>query len=165
MISPSLRGGWAYCRLEESKNQAVDYMLLTPRVSRIVHLFIAPCIWSAIGLMLMIRGWNWVGPGMARWLLLVALVIGTAKSLFVLDKAARKNLQRILSFPDKKCFGAVYSWKTWLLVVLMMGSGIAMRMLTHPGMVIGTIYMAIGWALFFSSRHGWQEWLRQVRHD
>jgi hypothetical protein len=138
---------------------------LTPRVGKTVHLFTAPFIWTVIGAMLMIRGANWADISTAGWLMLVAFVAGTAKSIFVLDKAAAKTTQRILDFSSRKCLGAVYSWKTWLLVVLMMGSGIAMRMLTHPGMVIGTLYMAIGWALFLSSRLGWQVWLQQIRND
>jgi len=140
-------------------------MLFTPRVSKTVHLFIAPFIWTVIGAVLMIRGAGWAEARTSGWLVLVALAAGTAKAVFVLDKAAAKNTRRILGFSKKKCLGAVYSWKTWLLVIVMMGSGIAMRKLTHPGMIIGTLYMAIGWALFLSSRKGWRLWLEQVRND
>ena len=138
-------------------------MILKPGVSRSVHLFVAPFLWTAIGLMLMVRGFGWIGPGPARWLVLVALVLGTFKSLFVLDRAAEKCLHRIKNMDDNTCIGAVYSWKTWLLVTLMMVFGLTMRTLTEPGMVIGTLYVAIGWALFFSSRHGWQQWLAWIR--
>ncbi len=113
--------------------------------------------------MLMVRGFNWIGPGMSRWLVLLSLGLGTTKSLLVLDRTARKSLQRIMELDDNTCIGAVYSWKTWLLVALMMTFGITMRRLTEPGMVIGTLYMAIGWALFFSSRHGWLQWLQWIR--
>jgi len=138
-------------------------MILKPGVSRSVHLFAAPFLWTSIGLMLMVRGFGWIGPGPARWLVLLALVLGTLKSLFVLDRAARKCLQRIKDMDDNTCIGAVYSWKTWLLVALMMAFGITMRTLTEPGMVIGTLYVAIGWALLFSSRHGWLQWLQWIR--
>jgi len=138
-------------------------MILKPGVSKSVHLFVAPFLWTAIGLMLMVRGFGWIGPGPARWLVLVALVLGTFKSLFVLDRAAEKCLHRIKNMDDNTCIGAVYSWKTWLLVTLMMVFGLTMRTLTEPGMVIGTLYVAIGWALFFSSRHGWLQWLTWIR--
>ncbi len=115
--------------------------------------------------MLIVRGWGWIGPGRARWLVLLALVLGTAKSVLVLDRAARRTGQRIRQFSDSTCIGALYSWKTWLLVGLMMGFGITMRRLTHPGMVIGTLYVAIGWALLFSSRHGWLQWLQWIRQQ
>lgn len=111
----------------------------------------------------MVRGFNWIGAGMPRWLVLLGLLLGTVKSLLVLDKTAKKSLQRIMELDDNTCIGAVYSWKTWLLVALMMTFGITMRRLTDPGMVIGTLYMAIGWALFLSSRHGWIQWLQWIR--
>jgi hypothetical protein len=47
----------------------------------------------------------------------------------------------------------------------MMTFGIIMRRLTEPGMIIGTLYVAIGWALFLSSRHGWNQWFAWIRHD
>jgi len=144
-------------------NQQHKKIHLKPGVSRTVHLFAAPFLWTSIGLLLMVRGFGWIGPGPARWLVLAAIALGTVKSLFVLDKAARKSLQRIKNMDDNTCIGAVYSWKTWLLVILMMGFGITMRSLTQPGMVIGTLYVAIGWALFLSSRHGWLQWLEWIR--
>jgi hypothetical protein len=139
--------------------------VLKPGVSRSTHLFVAPLLWTAIGTMLMIRGWRWIGPGNARWLVLVALGMGTAKSVFVLDKMAKRGVQRIIDRGDGTCVGGVYSWKTWLFVGLMMAFGITIRRLTEPGMIIGTLYMAIGWALLFSSRRPWVEWLKWMRRD
>lgn len=109
------------------------------------------------------RGLGWMGLHLTLRLLLIALLVGTAKSLTVLDRTAKKGLRRIMSFGDNTCIGAVYPWKTWLLVVLMMVLGITLRKLTHPGAIIGAIYFAIGWALLLSSRHGWTQWLRQIR--
>jgi hypothetical protein len=146
-------------------DQPVRKKSFKPGVSRSVHLFAAPLLWTCIGTMLMIRGYGWIGAGMARWLLLPGLAIGTAKSMLLLDKTARKGVKRIKELDDNTCIGAVYSWKTWLLVVLMMAFGIIMRRLTEPGMVIGTMYFAIGWALIFSSRYGWQEWIRWITGD
>ncbi len=136
---------------------------MKPGVSRAAHLFTAPFIWTVVGAVLMLRGWIWTGPGTARWFVLLALVLGTFKSLFVLDKTARRTIRRISDMEDGTCIGAVYSWKMWLLVGLMMASGITLRHLFHPGIVIGTLYMTIGWALFLSSRHGWLAWLHWLR--
>ena len=138
---------------------------IKPGVSRSVHLFIAPLLWTGIGIMLMVRGWGWIGPGMARFLVLPAILLGTIKSRLVLDKSAGRSIERIRRFDDATCIGAVYSWKTWLLVALMMTFGITMRKLTDPGMVIGSLYVAVGWALLFSSRLGWQGWYGWVNRD
>ncbi len=148
-----------------ANDQPIKKKSFKPGVSRAVHLFAAPFLWTAIGTMLMIRGFGWIGPGIARWLILLSLTVGTAKSLLILDKTARKSLKRIMELNDNTCIGAVYSWQTWLLVAMMMSFGIIMRKFTEPGMVIGVMYFAIGWALFFSSRHGWKQWLKWIRRD
>jgi hypothetical protein len=138
--------------------------LAKPGVSRSVHLCAAPFLWSAIGGLLLFRGWGWLDPGRGRLLLLAAGLLGTLKSLFILDKIARHSLQRIVLFKDDTCLGAVYSWKTWLLVFLMMAAGFVLQTITQPGPFIGTLYCAIGWSLCLSSRLGWQQWFRQLRH-
>lgn len=139
--------------------------LWKPGVPRTVHLFAAPFLWTTIGCFLIYRGWGWLDPGRGRLLLLVAGLIGTLKSLLILDKVARRSIQRIILFKDGTCLGAVYSWKTWLLVVLMMTAGFVMRRVTQPGPLIGTLYCAIGWALCLSSRLGWYQWFRLMRND
>jgi hypothetical protein len=144
------------CKINISKK-------MKPGVSKAVHFFAAPLIWTAVGIMLMERGLGWMGLHITLRLLLIALLVGTAKSLTVLDKTAKKTLSRIMGFGDNTCIGAVYPWKTWLLVFLMMAFGIALRILTEPGLFLGAIYFAIGWALLLSSRHGWAQWLHWLR--
>lgn len=171
-MSPSLPG-WAHAFLGTSGQPASPFGVsmglenkggFKPGVSRSVHLFIAPLLWTAIGSMLMVRGWGWLGSGSGQWLVVVAVSIGTLKSRFILDKTAKHSIQRIVAFEDGTCIGAVYSWKTWLLVALMMAAGITIRKLTEPGLIVGTIYFGIGWALALSSRLGWLAWLKLVQH-
>lgn len=136
--------------------------LAKPGVSRAVHLFAAPFLWTAVGSYLLVRGWGWLGADQGRWLLIVAAVAGTLKSMFILDRMARRSLQRIVLFKDNTCLGAVYSWKTWLLVLVMMTAGWLVRTVTQPGPMIGTLYCTVGWSLCLSSRLGWLEWFRHV---
>lgn len=140
-------------------------LCLKPGVNRSVHLLTAALLWTIIGCGLMIRGWLLIRPEKGHWLVIVALLAGTLKSFFVLDKTARRSVQRIVEFEDGTCFGAVYSWKTWVLVACMIIFGRLLRQVVEPGLVIGLIYVAVGWALFFSSRHGWQQWVQWIRHD
>ncbi len=102
----------------------------------------------------MLRGWHWLGP--QPGLLLVALLAGTLKSLFLLDRISRRCLHRIALFDDNTCLGAVYSWKSWLLVPAMIAMGVVARHLWAPGPVPAILYLAIGWALLVSSRVGWR---------
>lgn len=139
--------------------------LRKPGAPRAAHLFAAPFLWTVIGCLLLYRGYGWLDPGRGRLLLLVAGVLGTLKSVLILDSVARRSLQRIILFKDGTCLGAVYSWKTWLLVALMITSGVIIRKITMPGPFIGTLYCAIGWSLCLSSRLGWSQWFRLFNNN
>ena len=118
-----------------------------------------------MGGLLMFRGWSWLDPG-SGWLAIpVAATVGTVKSLLILDRAAARVLLRIERFDDGACLGAVYSWKTWLLVLLMAVGGMALRRMMVPGTMIGSLYFAIGWSLCLSSRLGWRRWLQSHRDN
>lgn len=136
---------------------------LKPGVNRSVHLFAAPMLWTAVGCILIARGWEWIGPEWNPWYILAAFTAGTVKSLWILDRTARRAVFRIVSLRDGTCLGAIYSWKTWLLAVIMTTSGILLRTVYNPGAILGTIYLAVGWALLFSSRFGWLEWSRWIK--
>lgn len=136
---------------------------LKPGVDRSVHLFAAPLLWTIVGCILMVRGWEWIGPAAKGWYVPAAFAAGTLKSLWILDRTARRAVSRIVNLRDGTCLGAIYSWKTWLLAGIMAASGILLRIVYNPGVILGTIYLAIGWALFFSSRFGWLEWFRWIR--
>ncbi len=122
------------------------------------HLFMAALFWTAIGFMLVIRGlWQLMSVSQLIWAL-PAIAAGIMKSYFVLDKAAKKNIDRILAFDDGTCLGAVFSAKTWLLICIMSGSGMLLRHIGLPHIILGVILMIIGPALIFSSRHAWSAW-------
>ncbi len=129
-----------------------------PGVARKIHILSAALLWTIIGGLLLYRGVSYLVQGGGLWLVLPGIAAGTIKSYVILDGAARRGLERIRNFSDNTCIGAVYSWKTWLIVLAMMAFGIVMRHLSMPFSIIGTICVAIGWSLVFSSRHGWREW-------
>ncbi len=132
-----------------------------PAVPATVHLLAAALIWSGVGVMLCLRGlwilWP-VHPAAYGWLG-GAVLLGTLKALFVLDRTARRNIARIRGFAGRTCIGAVYSWKTWGLVGAMIGSGWLLRHSSLPALFVGSLYVAIGWALCVSSRLAWVELL------
>lgn len=104
------------------------------------------------------RGASWLSTTGKPWIAIPALLAGTLKSLCILDHSARKGVSRIREMADGSCLGGVYSIRTWLLVLLMMGGGMVLRHSPIPREILGGVYMAIGWALFFSSRIAWQAW-------
>ena len=133
---------------------------LKPGAPRRIHLLLAATLWSLIGSMLIFRGVSWLLTVGRLWIFIPALIAGTVKSLFILDNTARRGVRRILEMADGRCLGAVYSIRTWLLVLVMMGAGMALRHSALPREILGGLYVAIGWALFFSSRLAWLAWIR-----
>lgn len=108
------------------------------------------------GLILLFQGWHGLGPDPRLSLVLAAWVAGTVKSLLLLDRIARRSLCRIHHFDDNTCLGAVYSWKSWLLVLTMIATGLAVRRFWTATPFFDVLYLAIGWSLLFSSRLGWR---------
>jgi hypothetical protein len=128
-----------------------------PAASLRTHLLVAAAIWSLVGVMLVVRGLlGFAAP--ERYLFgLAGVVVGTLKSLLVLDRAARRNIERILACQEKLCLGAVYSAKMWGLVLLMIVGGRLLRVYA-PAALGWLVYLAIGWALLLSSRLIWRQW-------
>ena len=116
-------------------------------------------MWTTIGALLLYRGVTLIKGEYLPYLAAAGLIGGSLKSLLVLDKVSRRGIERIKKFSDNTCIGAVYSWKTWLLVFGMALFGILFRRLHMPGLR-GTICVAIGWALVLSSRIAWMSWIR-----
>lgn len=131
---------------------------LKPGVSPRTHLLCAALLWTIIGLYLTQRGIGYLIQDDLLLLVVAALLLGTLKSRYVLDMSAKRGVERIKQFADNTCIGAVYSWKTWLLVGAMMLLGLLVRGSSIPAYIIGTVCVAIGWALIRSSRFGWIAW-------
>jgi len=133
---------------------------LKPAASAGVHLLLAALLWSVVGTVLAIFGARWIWldwgwPGTAAGL--AAVAIGVAKSRWILDRAAARMATRIAERGDGRCIGGFLSWKTWLLVALMSGSGRLLRFLVGANGFIGLLYLAVGVALVRSSRVLWRE--------
>jgi len=130
---------------------------LKPGASTNTNLLVAALMWSFIGFYLMVRGYL-LGQPLPGMFFLLALGLGTMKAFWLIERAARKNIARIVARPDGMCLGGVYSWGMWGMVVCMMVGGRLLRNSAVPPLVVGVIYVAVGWALLLSSRLIWREW-------
>ena len=115
----------------------------------------AALLWSCIGLMLIGRGVVAIVGTPYDWLIPVALLVGSFKSWVALDRVAVKNMVRIIEKGEYSCLGGIYSWKTWVLVAGMIVLGKLLRASPLPLWLVGSIYVAVGWGLLWSSRKVW----------
>jgi hypothetical protein len=125
-----------------------------PAVSRRMLLLFAGLVWIGVGAMLLTLaiGWLRAGHPLHPYLLgglgtFAALCIHHFGFLRVVDK----NLDRILPMQGKRCAFAFMSWKSYLMVALMMTMGVALRHSPIPKPVLAVLYIGIGLALVLSS--------------
>lgn len=131
-----------------------------PAAKKKTLLLLSASLWTVIGSLLLSKGvfrW-WSLPEYQLLIALSACVAAGVKSRLMLDRAATKTIERILTFDDGTCLGAVYSIKTWLLVLCMITMGVILRSSSLPMALLSFIYLTIGLALIGSSRHGWKAW-------
>ena len=136
-----------------------------PGVSRRTLLLLSALFWTFIGSLLLFKGAMRLSAfeevyGMKVSILVASLAIGSLKSYLILDRSAKRAMSRILQFKDGTCLGAIYSFKTWILVFSMMGLGIFLRNSSISVSLLCFIYITIGWSLLFSSRLAWKVWYK-----
>jgi hypothetical protein len=133
-----------------------------PRAAGRTQLFLAAALWTCVGTALLLAGsrWNFQAAGVRDGSLLLALgaAAGLLKGRFVLDRAAGRIADRIAARGDGRCVGGFLSARSWLLVAVMSGAGRLLRGGLLPQAVVGTLYVAIGCGLVFSSRIAWLRW-------
>jgi hypothetical protein len=130
-----------------------------------VHLLLAGLMWTVVGAVLVVVGGRWLWrseAAAASWLAALALGLGALKARFVLDRTARKTVERIRERGDGRCLGGFLSFRSWALVGIMAVFGRLLRGSHLARHLLGFLYLAVGTALFLSSRVAWRAW-RQSR--
>jgi hypothetical protein len=135
---------------------------LKPRAAARTQLLLAAALWSVVGAALLAAGTRWtlqaLGPGTGALVIALGVAAGLLKGRFVLDRAARRIVERIAERGDGRCVGGFLSVRSWLLVAAMSGAGRLLRGGLVPHAVAGPLYAAIGAGLLFSSRIAWLRW-------
>ena len=123
------------------------------------HLLAAGGLWTVVGLGLTAAGLAWCLGSALPWSVVLAgagVAGGLVKGRFVIRRLAEKNAARIIARGDGHCLGGFLSVKTWLLVVVMMASGMVLRRSAVPRPVLGIVYTAVGTALLAGSVILWR---------
>lgn len=117
-----------------------------------------------MGTVLISLGIYWVhAAGSDAGYLVLAAALGYAKSRYVLDKTARRAAGRIIERGDGKCVGSFFSYKSWLLVMVMAGAGRVLRSGVISRLLLGFIYVTVGTGLVLSSRIFWQAYFKHAK--
>jgi len=133
----------------------------TPVACLKTQMLTAAVMWSIVGLFLFSRGlFNiiFVNDVYKPLWIAVALAAGFFKAKLVLEKTAMKIASRIFDRPDPSCLFGFMPVKSWLLIAGMILLGILLRKSALNRSLVWSIYIAIGAALFASSRIFWIKW-------
>ncbi|MBE9535218.1 MAG: hypothetical protein IMF03_09460, partial [Proteobacteria bacterium] len=135
-----------------------------PVASSRMQLWLAGVMWSCVGAGLFSVGTYWLlknGEARGFILLVIATGLGFGKALLVLDRTTLRNIARVKSRGEDRCFGGFLSPRVWILVIGMMILGRILRIIGLPKPILGLIYGAVGIGLLFSSRLIWRAWKNQ----
>jgi hypothetical protein len=126
---------------------------LTPSVDKRVLVLLAGLMWCGVGVMLMRFAFTWLAPlGFRHSVLLFAAGFLAAMPIhhFGFLRIADKNLNRLLPLTSKKCVFSFMTWRSYIIVLIMVSMGIALRHSSIPKAYLSVLYNGIGLALFLS---------------
>lgn len=121
-------------------------------------------MWAIGAGILLIRGATYLTDRKWHAIALAAgLVLADLKARYLLDRVARKAVERIRVRGRANFFG-FFSVRSWALVSLMMGTGMILRRtVVEPGVVgagiMGALYIGVGAALAIADRIFWHAYL------
>jgi hypothetical protein len=140
---------------------------LWPGVSKTWLILLAGLLWMGVGLMLCRFAAGWL-TGYKAGNPYVYAITGVLAALvihhFGFLKIVNRNLDRMALLPDKCCVFSFMSWKSYLLVAVMMAMGITIRHSTIPKQILSVLYLGIGLALILSSLRYIRKFIRVRLH-
>jgi hypothetical protein len=125
-----------------------------PSVSKNTLLLTAGAVWLATGSLMNTLSWGWLRAERCQVVTAVYL-LGFTSALMVHHfgflRLVDRNLRRILAQEGRKCFFSFIPWKSYLLVMVMAGTGFLLRHSPFPKPWLAAVYLTIGTALILSS--------------
>ena len=125
-----------------------------PAVPKRALLFLAGFVWFCVGTMLLAFAYSWLSD-VNRTLAFVLSGLGVILALLVHHfgflKIADKNIERIQPKVGKQCAFSFITWKSYLIIIVMVTMGTCLRHSAIPKRYLAILYTGIGLALILSS--------------
>jgi uncharacterized membrane protein len=125
-----------------------------PAVDKRLLIFVSGLLWSIVGIMLCKLAVGWLSPAGrqdAVWPGIIGIILAILIYSFGFLKLVNKNTSRILSKEGKVCIFAFQPWKSYLIILVMIGMGTALRHSPIPKPYLAIIYIGFGGAMVLSS--------------
>ncbi|OFY05480.1 MAG: hypothetical protein A2X05_09370 [Bacteroidetes bacterium GWE2_41_25] len=124
-----------------------------PAVDKKILVLLAGIMWCGVGAMLIIYAVSWINLFTGKNQVIFSLagfLAAVPIYLFGFLRIANKNLDRLLPMIEKKCLFSFMTWKSYLIVPVMVSMGIFLRNSPLPKEYLSVIYTGIGLGLFLS---------------
>ena len=139
-----------------------------PKVPKRWLLLLAGLLWTGVGILLSALAVTWLvkAISIASFLLgLSGIGISIIANRFQFTRLAVKNINRILSLNDKAYIFSFQAWTGYLIIAVMMSTGILLRSSPIPKPYLAVVYFAIGGALLQASLNYYRYFFRAAKSD
>ena len=139
---------------------------IKPAVNTRVLLFLAGFMWLGVGAMLLFLSFSWLNAFRAHGSMLfggLGVIVALIVHHFGFLKIVDKNLGRILPMEGTKCVFSFISWKSYIIVAVMVTMGAVLRHSPIPKTYLSILYIGIGLALLLSSIRYLRVLVSQIR--
>ena len=139
---------------------------IKPAVDKRVLLFLAGFIWLGVGTMLLFLSISWLNAFRSHSSFLfggIGVIVALVVHHFGFLKIVDKNLERILPMEGTKCVFSFITWKSYIIVAVMVAMGALLRHSSIPKSYLSIIYIGIGLALLLSSIRYLRVLLSQIK--
>ena len=139
---------------------------IKPAVNKEVLLFLAGFVWFGVGAMLLFLSFFWLNAFQVHGSVLfcaIGVAIAIVVHHFGFLKIVDKNLGRILPMEGTKCIFSFITWKSYIIVAVMVAMGTLLRHSPIPKPYLSMLYIGIGLALILSSVRYLKVLMGQIR--
>jgi len=126
---------------------------LNPAVDKKYLILTAGIMWCGVGIMLICFAADWLSKYSGEGIFIFYLsgfIAAMPIHHFGFLRLADKNLKRLLSITEKKCIFSFITIKSYLIIIIMVAMGIALRHSRIPKQYLSILYNGIGLGLFLS---------------
>jgi len=154
--------------MKKNKTKTKKRNIFNPAVTKRVLLFLAGFVWLCVGTMLLVFAYSWLqdAPGTILFMffgfgVVMALLVHHFGFLRIVDK----NIERILPMVEKKCLFSFITWKSYMIIIVMVTMGTLLRHSIFPQQYLAILYTGIGLALILSSLRYIRVFISETRKE
>jgi hypothetical protein len=137
-----------------------------PAVAKSALLFLAGLVWLCVGTMLLVFAYSWLSDAPRTTFFLFSgsgILVALLAHHFGFLKIVDKNIERILPMEDKKCLFSFITWKSYMIIIVMVAMGTLLRHSAIPKQYLAIVYTGVGLALILSSLRYLRVFIHQTR--